>query len=92
MSNMNEADLLDVVRRLRQNVAILDSCDWLVDKVKLLDNQLLNNLADEVYARVNHSATSIATLLKHIENNQQYRDIIKKYRSQTYVEKDDGEE
>jgi hypothetical protein len=84
MSNISEADLIDMVRRLRQNVALLDTCNWLVDRVKLIQDPLLNALADEVYARVNQSATTVATLLKHLENNRQYREIVKQYKSAEY--------
>jgi hypothetical protein len=78
MAEISEADLLDMVRRLRQNVALLDTCNWLIQ------DPLLNTLADEVYARVNQSATTVATLLKHLENNRQYREVVKKYKSSEY--------
>jgi len=80
MNTPNDVDMIDTVRRLRQNLAILDTCDWLVDKVKNIEDPVVNTLSSEVYARINHASSTIAVLLKHLENSKTYRDILKKYR------------
>ena len=80
MNNTNDVDMIDVVRRLRQQLATLDTCDWLVDKVKHMEDPVINTLSSEVYARVNHASSTVAVLLKHLENSKGYRDILKKYR------------
>ena len=85
----NEADMLDTVRRLRQNAASLDTCNWLLERTRDLNDPLLNTLIDEVYVRVNQGSQAIATLLKHIENNKAYRDIVKKYKSTNYEDPED---
>lgn len=87
MNPVNDVDMIDIVRRLRQNLATLDSCDWLVEKVKNLEDPVINTLSSEVYARINHASSTIAVLLKHLENSKVYRDILKKYRV-----KDDADE
>ena len=80
MNNLNDVDMIDVVRRLRQQLSSLDTCDWLVDKVKHMEDPVISTLSSEVYARVNHASTTLAVLLKHVENSKSYRDILKKYK------------
>jgi hypothetical protein len=80
MTNANDVDMIDVVRRLRQQLAMLDTCDWLVDKVKHMEDPVVNTLSSEVYARVNHASSTLSVLLKHLENSKTYRDILKKYK------------
>ncbi len=80
MNQISDVDMIDVVRRLRTSLTTLDTCDWLVDKVKNLEDPVINTLSTEVYARINHASSTIAVLLKHLENSKVYRDILKKYR------------
>jgi hypothetical protein len=80
MNNTNDVDMIDVVRKLRQQLAILDTCDWLIDKIKNLEDPVVTTLSSEVYARINHASSTIAVLLKHLESSKIYRDILKKYR------------
>ena len=80
MNQPNDVDMIDVVRRLRKELASLDTCDWLVDKVKNMEDPVINTLSSEVYARINHASSTIAVLLKHLENSKIYRDILRKYR------------
>lgn len=80
MTTANDVDMIDVIRRLRQQLATLDTCDWLVDKVKHVEDPVINTLSSEVYARINHASTTLSILLRHLENSKTYRDILKKYK------------
>ena len=78
--NTNDVDMIDVVRRLRQQLATLDTCDWLIDKVKHVDDPVINTLSSEAYARINHASNTLSVLLRHLEGSKAYRDILKKYK------------
>jgi hypothetical protein len=80
MNNTNDVDMIDMVRRLRQQLSVLDTCDWLIDRVKYFEDPAVTALSDEVHARVNHASSTMSVLLKHIENSRSYREIIKKYK------------
>lgn len=86
MSTTNEVDILDVVRRLRRIVNDLDNCNFLSDQVKKLDDPMLTRLAEKVVDKVAGAAVSVTGLLKHVENNRAYRDLVKRYRSPNYEE------
>lgn len=76
-----EADILDVVRRLRLFTNTLDNLHWLSSKIETLHDPLLTALAEKVMVQVDEAAAQTANLLKHVEGNRAYRDIVKKFRA-----------
>lgn len=81
MGTTIEADILDIVRRMRRNVTEMDNCYWLAEKAKSLNDPLLNGLIDTTITKINTASISMAALLKHVESNRVYKDIVKKYRA-----------
>jgi hypothetical protein len=81
MNNSSEADVLDVVRRLRKTVNDLDNCNFLINKVKELHDPTIEHIAEKTVVRVAATSKSVTALLKHVEANKQYRDIVKRYRA-----------
>ena len=81
MSISQEADILDVVRRLRQTVNSLDNANFLSDKVNMLGDPMLSILVEKAVARISSASELTSSLLKHIENNRTYKEIVKKYRA-----------
>ena len=83
---MNEADLLYVVRKLRTYVNALDNLNYLSAKLKWIGDSNLTKMADRASSEFDSVATSAANLLKHIEQSQQYIDMVLKFRSPEFVE------
>lgn len=94
-SQVNEVDLLDVVKRLRGHINNLDNSNLLATKLRQFDDPALTLMAERIAIEIDNVAASAANLLKHVENSQQYRDIVRRYRKPSKAEeasKDDGDE
>lgn len=86
MSLENEADILDIVKRLRQFTNALDNVHWLADKLELLQDPALTTMANRTMGQIDEAGAQSANLLKHVEGSKAYRDIVKKYKAPTGVE------
>jgi hypothetical protein len=78
---VSDADILDVVRKLRQYTNSLDNVHWLIAKIEAINDPQLSALANKVMLQVDEAGAQAANLLKHVEGNKTYRDIVKKYRA-----------
>jgi chitinase len=89
MSLTNEADILDVVRRLRKTIGELDNINFLVDKVKTLGEFGIDTTVERAANKIAAASLATAALLKQLENNKTYKTIVKQYRSPSMQEEED---
>lgn len=81
MASTNEADVLDVVRRLRTTVNNLDNANLLSERINALGDPLLSAMIEKVVGKIQAASSATAALLKHVENNRTYKGIVKRYRA-----------
>lgn len=92
MSIDNEAELLDVVKKLRQYTNALDNAHFLAGKIKILKDSALTHLATKVMVDVDEAAAGMANLLRHIEGSVSYRDVVRKFKAPTGTKEENDDE
>lgn len=73
---MQDAELLDTVRKLRIYMATFDNCHMVLTRaVEITPNESMSGILPDL----RESAKKISDLLKNIEASKEYRDMMKKY-------------
>jgi hypothetical protein len=75
---VSDADLLDIVRRLRTYMSTMDNCHLTILQAKNVDNEI-GQMVDETIESVRCAAGEISNILKVIESTKQYKEMVKKY-------------
>lgn len=85
-----DADLLDLVRKMRQYMTTLDGCHMALDIAAGIEELAIKKDATAMQSEVVAVAKKTSELLKKIESTKQYRDMLRKYNmSDTNEEEDD---
>lgn len=76
---LEDADLLDSVRRLRSYMATLDNVHHVLTQVQLMDDPTVQSQATQLLNDTPDVNMRVSQLLRSIENSKQYRNMVKKY-------------
>lgn len=77
----HEVDILEVMRRLRNVLSDLDNCSFLAHKMESLGDPKLSDLVGEATSKVSESTESLNKVIKYIESNSTYKDLVRRYRN-----------
>ncbi len=75
---VSDANLLDIVRRLRTYMSTLDNCHLAIIQTRELDDEMVE-IADSTVESVRIAASKISNILKVIESTRQYKEMVRKY-------------
>lgn len=73
------AELLDIIRKLRTYTATLDNVHNVLRTTKESDDQQIVDMATELLNITPQIATKTAMLLRKIESSKSYREIVKTF-------------
>ena len=79
MMSISDAEILDVVRRLRQYVTTLDNCHLVLDKLSKINDESIKTNVKALIPELIIAGSKTATTLKNIEASKSYRDMLKKF-------------
>jgi len=77
---IEDADLLDFVRKLRSYLSVLDNSHLILDKLSVSDiDDLVRNTSKQLKPQLSLTTNMLADLLKYIENTRQYKSMVRKF-------------
>jgi hypothetical protein len=79
MQSVSDAELLDVVRRLRQYLVTLDNCQFMSDQLSKIDDETVRNNISALVPGMTETSQKVNTLLKSIETSKPYRNMTRHF-------------
>ena len=76
---ISDAELLDVVRRLRTYMITIDGTHIVFNKGLAIGDQNIESSIGSLLPELSKTGQKISQTLKLIENSKQYRDLIRKF-------------
>jgi len=76
---IDDAELLDTTRRLRQYMVTLDSCHVALGKISNDDDKQLADAIIPLLPDIIKTSMRISHVLKIVENSRHYKDMLRKY-------------
>jgi hypothetical protein len=77
---IEDADLLDFVRKLRSYLSVLDNSHLVIDKLSVADiDDQVRNTSSMLMPQLRLTTGMLADVLKYIENTRQYKSMARKY-------------
>jgi hypothetical protein len=77
--NITDADILDIVRKLRTYTSLLDNCHCVLDSLSYVGNAQISEGVADVLPDIINTTQKISLVLKNIENSKNYRDMLKHF-------------
>ena len=90
-TDRDEAEIIDVVRGLRQYTTGFDNCHVLLGKLHAFTEPEIKERIRELASKMSAVSRETSQLLQILEKSQQYRGILKKYRINTTEDDHGGE-
>jgi len=76
---ISDADLLYVVRKLRQYLSSLDNSNYILGIMDSIDDVNVEMLTVETLPLLSQSSSRLSQLLKQIESTRAYRNMLKNF-------------
>lgn len=76
---ITDAELLDVVRRLRTYMTTIDSCHMVFTKGVDVGDPTVTTNVNTLLPEIHKTGQKISQTLKIIENSKRYRDMLRKF-------------
>jgi hypothetical protein len=78
-NTITDADILDIVRKLRTYTSSLDNCHQVLDSLVYIGDAQISSGVSEVLPDIINTTKKISVILKLLENSRNYRDMIKHF-------------
>jgi len=79
MQSISDAELLDVVRRLRQYLVALDNCQFMSEQLSRIDDGIVRTNISTLIPTMTETSRMVNILLKNIEASKPYRNMTKHF-------------
>jgi hypothetical protein len=76
---LTDADILDIVRKLRTYTSLLDNCHQVLDNLSYIGDIQISSSVSEVLPDIINTTKKISTVLKLLENSKNYKDMVKHF-------------
>jgi hypothetical protein len=90
---ISDAEILDIVRRLRSYMTTLDNCHLVINGLTNIDDTVICANVEELLPELLSTNKKVSSTLKLIENSKAYRDMLKKFNLKEELgDEEDGRE
>lgn len=79
MTSISDAEILDVVRRLRSYMSVLDNCHLVGNGLLKINDTSIKSSIEVLLPELLAVSKKTSVTLKLIENSKFYRDMVKKF-------------
>jgi DNA-binding transcriptional MerR regulator len=88
-TQLEDAELLDVVRRLRSYMITIDNVHHVLGQSQLMDDDTIKQQSASLLVDAPELNTRVSALLRSIEASKQYRSMVKKYNLTEEMDEED---
>lgn len=86
---VTDADILDIVRRLRTYMMTLDNCHLVLNGLANIEDEAIAREVEDVLPGIQTTALRVSKVLKSVEASKGYRDMLKKFNMKEETEEED---